>query len=198
MRIRRRNWILKRIVLGFAVAALVAPAAANARLSAGGAGPTETAKIGKGDFVPFATDFPSYAQRSTVTLGTYGVPHVGYNDYLATQGSPNVQTRGIPDSEVISPYRDGSVQTRGIPDSDVVSPYRDGGVNVQTRGIPDSDVVSPYRDGNVTSVSTPQLVASPGFDWSDAGIGAGLALGLVLLGGGAFVATRHLGRPQTA
>ena len=179
MRIRRRNWILKRIVLGFAVAALVAPAAANARLSAGGAGPTESAKIGKGDFVPFATDFPSYAQRSTVTLGTYGVPHVGYNDYLATQGSPNVQTRGIPDS-------------------DVVSPYRDGGVNVQTRGIPDSDVVSPYRDGNVTSVSTPQLVASPGFDWSDAGIGAGLALGLVLLGGGAFIATRHLGRPQTA
>ena len=158
MRIRRRNWILKRIVLGFAVAALVAPAAANARLSAGGAGPTESAKIGKGDFVPFATDFPSYAQRSTVTLGTYGVPHVGYNDYLATQGSPNVQTRGIPDS----------------------------------------DVVSPYRDGGVTSVSTPQLVASPGFDWSDAGIGAGLALGLVLLGGGAFVATRHLGRPQTA
>src|SRR5919197_641282 len=86
MRIRRRNWILKRIVLGFAVAALVVPAAANARLSAGGAQEqtAPTAKIGKGDFMPFATDFPSYAQRSSVTLGTYGLPHAGYNDYLAT------------------------------------------------------------------------------------------------------------------
>src|SRR5439155_21865170 len=32
MRIRRRNWIIKRIALGFAVAALVAPAAAQAKV----------------------------------------------------------------------------------------------------------------------------------------------------------------------
>jgi hypothetical protein len=36
--IRRRNWFLRRIVLGFAVAALVAPAAAQARVDEGGAG----------------------------------------------------------------------------------------------------------------------------------------------------------------
>jgi hypothetical protein len=41
-------------------------------------------------------------------------------------------------------------------------------------------------------------VSSPGFDWSDAGIGAGLALILVLAGGAALVATRHMGRTQTA
>ena len=47
------------------------------------------------------------------------------------------------------------------------------------------------------SIGGPQVVAA-GFDWSDAAVGAGLALGLVLLGWGAVVATRHLGRPQTA
>jgi hypothetical protein len=47
------------------------------------------------------------------------------------------------------------------------------------------------------SIAGPQVVAA-GFDWDDAAIGAGLALGLVLLGWGAALATRHLGRPQTA
>jgi hypothetical protein len=50
----------------------------------------------------------------------------------------------------------------------------------------------------VLEVATPQLVSSPGFDWGDAGIGAGVALGLVLLGGAAFGATRQLGKAQTA
>jgi len=47
------------------------------------------------------------------------------------------------------------------------------------------------------SVSTPQ-VASTGFDWGDAGIGAGILLGLVLVGGAAFYATRQVGKPQAA
>jgi hypothetical protein len=47
------------------------------------------------------------------------------------------------------------------------------------------------------SISEPQVV-SAGFDWKDAGIGAGLALALVLLGGGAALASRHFGRAQTA
>jgi hypothetical protein len=41
-------------------------------------------------------------------------------------------------------------------------------------------------------------VASSGFDWGDAAIGAGIALGLVLLGATAFRATRGVGKPQTA
>jgi len=48
------------------------------------------------------------------------------------------------------------------------------------------------------SVSTPQVVSSPGGDWSDARIGAGLALILVLAAGAAYIATRHMGRTQTA
>jgi hypothetical protein len=47
------------------------------------------------------------------------------------------------------------------------------------------------------TVSTPQAV-SAGFDWGDAGIGAGILLGLVLVGGAAFYATRQVGKPQTA
>ena len=47
------------------------------------------------------------------------------------------------------------------------------------------------------SIGEPQVVAA-GFDWKDAGVGAGLALALVLLGGGAALASRHVGRAQTA
>ena len=46
------------------------------------------------------------------------------------------------------------------------------------------------------SIGEPQVV-SAGFDWKDAGIGAGLALALVLLGAGAALASRHVGRAQT-
>ena len=47
------------------------------------------------------------------------------------------------------------------------------------------------------SIGEPQVV-SAGFDWKDAGIGAGLALALVLIGVGAALASRHVGRSQTA
>ena len=47
------------------------------------------------------------------------------------------------------------------------------------------------------SIGEPQVV-SASFDWKDAGIGAGLVLGLVLLGFGAALASRHVGRAQTA
>ena len=47
------------------------------------------------------------------------------------------------------------------------------------------------------SIDGPQVVAA-GFDWNDAAVGAGLVVGLMLLGWGAVLATRHLGRTQTA
>ena len=47
--------------------------------------------------------------------------------------------------------------------------------------------------------ASPALVSnSEGFDWGDAGIGAGLAFGLVLVGAGASVATRPISRAGTA
>jgi hypothetical protein len=125
-----RSWILKRAVLGFAVAALVVPAAAQARIDEGMNGqPNSSAEVSKsGDFIPGVTDFPSYANQSVKTG----------------------------DEELLE-------KNRGVS----------------------------------STVATPQLVSSPGFDWGDAGIGAGIALGLVLLGGAAFGAARRLGKPQT-
>ncbi len=127
MRKWKRNWMIKRMVLGFAVAALVVPAVAQARVDSG-----------------------------------IGMPNrAGLNDYLKA--------------------RDGIEVVRLQPRNEV----RSGDLIENVRLAP-------------RSVSTPQVVSSPGFDWSDAGIGAGLALALVLAGGAAFIATRHMGRTQTA
>jgi hypothetical protein len=157
MRNRRRNWILKRIVLGFAVAALVVPAAAQARVDEGGYGQPNASSESNG-FMAGVTDFPSGVQ---VKAGDYGMPRAMPSDYGLQRGDSIEVARLNPRSTVHS--------------SDVIENVR----------------LSPR------TVSSPQ-VASPGFDWSDAGIGAGLAIGLALLGVGALRATRHLGRPQTA
>jgi hypothetical protein len=161
--IRRRNWILKRIVLGFAVAALVAPAAAQARVDEGGAGqPNSIAEVSKGsDFIPGHTDFPG-AAYPTVNAGDYGMPRAMPSDYAIQRGDLIEVVRAQPRNEVRAGDRIELVRL------------------------------------HPRTVSTPQVVSSPGFDWGDAGIGAGLALGLALLGGAAIRATRHLGQPQTA
>jgi hypothetical protein len=46
----------------------------------------------------------------------------------------------------------------------------------------------------VMKVSRPQVSGSRGFDWADAGIGAGAVFGLVLLGVGATLVVAHRGR----
>jgi hypothetical protein len=165
MRKWKRNWMIKRMVLGFAVAALIVPAVAQARVDSGIGMPNPANQV-KGDvFVPFVTDFPKYewtSNVSSVTAGTpVGLPSAGLNDYLKA--------------------RDGIEVVRLQPRNEV----RSGDLIENVRLAP-------------RSVSTPQVVSSPGFDWSDAGIGAGLALALVLAGGAAFIATRHMGRAQTA
>jgi hypothetical protein len=78
MRIRRRNWILKRMVLGFAVAALVVPAAANARVD-------EIGNVQGNSYVPFQTDFPKYDTSVEVGGTPVGMPHAGLNDYLLSR-----------------------------------------------------------------------------------------------------------------
>jgi hypothetical protein len=166
MRKWKRNWVVKRMVLGFAVAALIVPAAAQARVDEGGIGQPNSVSELKGDvFVPFVTDFPKYEWTSNVssvnTATPIGLPNAGLNDYLKA--------------------RDGIEIARLQPRNEVRAGDLIENVRLEPR-----------------TVSTPQVVSSPGFDWSDAGIGAGLALALVLAGGAAFIATRHMGRTQTA
>jgi hypothetical protein len=197
MRIRRRNWIIKRIALGFAVAALVAPAAAQARVDEGING--QPNKGGEGLYTPFVTDFPSYVSNSvpyvsnsvqsvdrawlavtasdssSVKAGDYGMPRAMPSDYAALRGDQ---------IEVVR------TQPRTISRGDIEV------VRTQPRStLRSSDLIENVR---VAPRSTGEVVSASGFDWSDAGIGAGLALLLVLVGGVAYRATKHLGQPQTA
>jgi hypothetical protein len=60
MRIRKRNRILRQLVLGFAVLALVVPGAATAEVDEG-----LGAKAGQQSYVPFVTDFPKNVYRQS-------------------------------------------------------------------------------------------------------------------------------------
>jgi hypothetical protein len=163
---RKRNWILKRLVLGFAVAALVVPNAAIAAVDEGGAGqPNSSAEIAKNAYVPFVTDFPKYELALDVN-GTYGLPRGTRTDYAGNDYA-----------------------RRNVVSADIEN------VRLQPRTVVSADIENVRLQPRTTS--TPEVV-SAGFDWGDAGIGAGLVLGLVLIGGAAFYGTRYLGKPQTA
>jgi hypothetical protein len=158
---RKRNRILRRLVLGFAVAALVVPGAAMARVDEGGVGqPNSISELKASDnsFVAGVTDFPS---KSQVKAGDYGMPRAMPSDYALQRGD-SIEIARLHERNTVRP-------------GDLIE-----NVRLQPR-----------------TVSTPQVV-SAGFDWGDAGIGAGILLGLVLVGGAAFYATRQVGKPQTA
>jgi hypothetical protein len=120
MQIPKKNWIVKRAVLGFAVGALIAPAAAQGA---------------RGGVV---------SDESTARTRLVG-PH----QQPALPCAPNCAAEQL-------------------------------------------------GTGAPSTVSTTQLVSSPGFDWGDAGIGAGVAIGFVLLGGAGLAMTHRAGEPQTA
>jgi hypothetical protein len=69
-------------------------------------------------------------------------------------------------------------------------------VRTQPRSITEPQLAS-RRLGRPNATTGDEL-ASWNVNWTDAGIGAGLALALVLLGVGAALASRHVGRAQTA
>jgi hypothetical protein len=146
---RRRNWFIKRIALGLAIAAVAAPVA-QAKVDEG-------SSVQANGYQAFATDFPSYA--NVVDASDYGMPRPTATDYAISRGDLIEVVRSTPN---------------GTP----------------------SDKIEFVRS-QPRSIGEPQVV-SAGFDWKDAGIGAGLALALVLLGGGAALASRHVGRAQTA
>lgn len=132
-KIRKRNWLIKRIALGFAVAALFAPVA-QAKVDESAVVQAHTYQpVPANGYQAFVTDFPSYP---AVVTGQHSWPGVD-------------------------------------PTSGQVYPL--------------------YHVSSVVDSST-----TSSFDWRYAGIGAGLVLALVLLGGGAVLATRKLSRAQTA
>jgi hypothetical protein len=161
MRIWKRNRMLKRIVLGFALVALVVPAgSAKAVPDAGRTYEPAQVEIG----VQVAD--PKFGQ--SVDEGTVQLADPKY----------------------------GQFAEHGVQLAD--PKYRQPGVNAYVPFATDFPKYVP-TNGVSTPQSTPQVVSSgDGFDWGDAGIGAGILAGLVLLGAAGLLATRHLGKAQTA
>lgn len=182
---RRRNWLIKRIALGLAVAAVAAPVA--------------QAKVDEGqsqgnDYTAFVSDFPKTDQ---VQAGQYGMPRALPSDYAQLRGDKIELVRSQPRATGNDIVVANVGLPRAMPNDYALS--RGDQIEVvrsQPKSV-GSDRIEFVRT-QPRSVGQPEIVAAPGFDWSDAGIGAGLALGLMLLGVGAALATRHLGRAQTA
>jgi hypothetical protein len=177
--IRRRNWLLKRIALGLAVAAVSAPVA-QASVDEGIAGqPNSPAEV---------VQVFAYAD--------HGLPSAMPSEFALARGDHielvRAQGRSTGDGFVASDY--------GMPRPTATDYAISRGDLIEVvRATPNgtsSDKIEFVRT-QPRSIGEPQVVAA-GFDWKDAGIGAGLALALVLLGGGAALASRHLGRAQTA
>jgi len=179
---RKWNRILKRLVLGFVVAALVVPSTAIAAVDEGGVGQPNSSSelVQAGDFgMPRAmpSDYAAAAVASNTSIenvrlqarttsseqvvksGDYGMPRAMPTDYALLRGDAIEVARTNPRSVVSADIENVRLQPR--------------------------------------TISTPQVVAA-GFDWGDAGVGAGIAFGLLLIGGAAFYGTRHLGKVQTA
>ena len=180
---RRRNWLIKRIALGFAVAAFVAPVA-QARVDESSIVQAHTYQpVQANDYRPFVSDFPS-----SPAVSSPAVKAIAYRQF------------GLPSSPTVNWTDPGIVQTPSgyqafVSDFPVSNRDQIELVRAQPRAT-SSDKIEFVRT-QPRSIGEP-LVVSAGFSWKDAGIGAGLALALVLLGGGAVLATRQVGREQTA
>jgi hypothetical protein len=147
---RRRNWFIKRIALGFAVAAFVAPVA-QAKVDEGIQGQLNTAGA---NVKPIPYRWPSSADKLIKSSGP--LPH-----------DPALGTPSPHDPAMF--------------------------VGTQPRGAAPALVASRFGRPNATASTELEAV-----NWKDAVIGAGFAVGLVLLGFGAALASRHGGRAQTA
>jgi hypothetical protein len=183
---RRRNWLVKRIALGLAIAAFAAPVA-QAKIDEG-------SSVQSNGYQAFVSDFPSSTQ--SVNAGDYGMPRALPSDYVQARGDKIELVRSLPRSTGSDIVAADYGMPRAMPnDYALSSGDQIEVVRAQPRGT-SSDNIEFVRT-QPRSIGEPQVVAA-GFDWNDAAIGAGLAVGLLLLGWGAAQATRHLGKTQTA
>ena len=183
---RRRNWLIKRIALGLAVAAVAAPVA-QAKVDEGQSQGTS--------YTAFVSDFPNTV--SQVKAGEYGMPRAMPSDYVINRGDKIELVRSLPRAT----GNDVVVADVGFPRAMPHDYALSNGDQIEVlRAQPKSDANDriEFVRTQPRSVGQPEIVAAPGFDWGDAGIGAGLALMVVLLLGGATLASRHTGRAQTA
>ena len=111
--------------------------------------------------------------------------------YLRNHGFPQAQVARQATPKPIDPLAVSYLQGQG---------FSPGEIKVLV-GQADPLAVSYVRNNGFPQAPTPIVGASAGFDWSDAGIGAGAALGFVLLlagVGGALVISRNNRRRAVA
>ena len=189
---RRRNWFIKRFALGLAIAAVAAPVA-QAKVDEG-------SSVQANGYQSFVTDFPSSSAVSTssnqIELVRVEQPRSTPSKVALAAGNQielvRAQTRVTGSDVVAADYG----MPRAMPHDYALSSGDQIEVVRSTPNGTSSDKIEFVRT-QPRSIGEPQVV-SAGFDWKDAGIGAGLALALVLLGLGAALASRHVGRAQTA
>jgi hypothetical protein len=178
-RVRRKSGILRRLVLGLAVAAIVAPAA-QARPYEG----TATQGKAKDPVAVIRGD-----DKKIVTLDDSSGALINGDDKLIVP-TGGVTATLIHDDKVIVPT--GGVTATLIHDDKVIVPT--GGVTAAL--IHDDKVIVP-APGTRAVVPVEAVRGPSSFDWGDALVGAGAAFGLMLLLGGAALGTRHV-RPAAA
>ena len=180
---RRKNWFIKRIALGLAIAAVAAPVA-QAKVDEG-------SSVQANGYQAFATDFPPRRRINVVPLRS--VPTGSQVAFGVTRSSSSARSAARPATTSSPPTTACLARCRGLRARTAAIRSRSSGR--LPNGTP-SDKIEFVRT-QPRSIGEPQVV-SAGFDWKDAGIGAGLALALVLLGVGAALVSRHAGRAQTA
>jgi hypothetical protein len=221
---RRRNRLIKRIAFGLAVAAVAAPVA-QARVDEGTQSQPNAANE---SFKPIPYRWPSSADQvvlkaiayrsfsspSIVTATDVSFPRAMPSDYALARADQielvRSQHRSTGGNIVASDYG----MPRAMPvDYALASGDQIEVVRAQPRATSSDKIEFVRTQPRSTS---PELVdgryapnerqsplagrehASWNVNWDDAGIGAGFALVLVLLGGGAALVTRQKGRVQTA
>jgi hypothetical protein len=182
----RRSRRIRRFVLALAVAAVVAPAA-QAHVDARGA--SEGAAAVRPD--DRAARHSPGASSETVAVR----PDDRAARFVATGSVDLVALR--PDDRATRFSPTGSIELVAVrPDDRAVRP----GPNFEpTIGSEYNQYAYRRALPQDYGVRTIQVVSKPdGFDWSDAGIGAGSLFGALLLAAGAALAARHLDRHKQA
>jgi hypothetical protein len=186
MRNRRRNWFLRRLVLGFAIALVVVPVA-QARPEGALPPLAHSGANTQGTFVQGIDDFPGSSfiapEQGALVRGDYK-DGVGTSPVAAVIAGDDKRGIRTPTSGIVLVGDD----KRNVPlgtnyEPTVAAQYNQFGYR---HALPQDFAREPIQ-----VVSNP----SDGFDWSDAGIGAGTIFAVMLLGAGALLATRPVGRP---
>jgi hypothetical protein len=115
-------------------------------------------------------------------------------------GQPN-SAQEIASQDVARTFTDGRLAPAGS-SVDVARTFTDGRLAPAGSIVVHTGEYMPHAGLNEylqsREIGGPTVVASPGFSWGDAGLGAGLMLAALLVIGGSVLASRQLSKPQTA